>query len=99
MALSFPTSDVVSNKRLAESGAVNSGKALFYGCVLTAGDDAASVTFYDNTEGSGTKILTAKAASGTTASCLTWPVRCATAVYAVVTGTSPELNTFYTDLS
>lgn len=99
MALSFPQSDVVQNKNLSATGAVNSGKAFFYGCVLTGGADAASATFYDNTAGSGTKLLTVKAGINTTIVAVCPAVRCGTGIYAVVTGTTPELNAFYVALS
>lgn len=99
MALPRATSDVVQDKFLASTGAVNLGKALLYGCVVTAGADAASITIYDNTAGSGTKVLSVKAAAGSTATGLIYPVRAETGLYAVITGTTPETYTLYNAIS
>jgi hypothetical protein len=64
--------------------------------LITGGADAASVTIYDNTAGSGTKLAVVKAAINTTAS---WtpaqPQVCSTGLYAVITGTTPDVFVTY----
>lgn len=77
---------------LAASAAVLSTGGVFYGAILTAGSDAATLTLYDNTAGSGTVIckLSASAANIT----VDWvpavriPVK--TGIYATITGTTPS---------
>ena len=99
MGIPRTTLDVATNDVLAATGAVASGKALFYGCVITGGADAASVTYHDNTAGTGTVLLTVKAAINTTVTCIIPPTICSTGIYATITGTTPDVHTFYNAIS
>lgn len=81
-------------KQIAASAKVADGNLWLKSITLTAGADAASVVIDDSTDGSGTDLLTLKAAAGTSA---TWrsgdrqgPFFWA-ALYATITGTSPAV--------
>jgi hypothetical protein len=87
---------MLQTKALTASGAVKSGPGALAGVLLTAGADAASVTIYDNTAGSGTKLAVIKAAINTTASWTpTDPQVCSTGLYAEITGTTPDIFVLY----
>ena len=87
---------MLQTKNLTGSGSVKSGPGALAAVLITGGADAASVTVYDNTAGSGTKLAEVKAAINTTAS---WtPVgaqACSKGLYAVITGTTPEVFITY----
>lgn len=78
------------------SVAVRSGPGALVAVLLTAAGDAASVTIYDNTAGSGTKLAVVKAGAGETAQ---WtPAECqacSTGLYATLTGTTPDVFVVY----
>ena len=80
---------------LTASGLVRSGPGALLAVLLTAGVDAASVTLYDNTAGSGTKLAVLKAALGVTAAWTPGGQICSLGLYAVVTGTTPDVFVVY----
>jgi len=81
---------------LTASGLVRSGPGALLAVLLTAGVDAASVTLYDNTVGSGTKLAVLKAALDAT---VNWTPAagqiCSTGLYAELTGTTPDVFVVY----
>ena len=87
---------MLQTKALTASGAVRSGPGALAGVLITGGADAASVTIYDNTAGSGTKLAVVKAAINTTA---VWtpsqPQVCSKGLYATITGTTPDVFITY----
>ena len=87
---------MLQTKNLTANGAIKSGPGSLAAILITGGADAASVTVYDNTAGSGTKLAVVNAAINTTAS---WtPVgaqACSKGLYAVVTGTTPDVFITY----
>ena len=81
---------MLQTKATQSSAAVKSGPGAL------AGADAASVTIYDNTAGSGTKLAVLKAAQDTTVSWTpTDPQVCSTGLYATITGTTPDVFITY----
>ena len=83
-----------SNK--TASAAVLSTSGVFYGAVLTAGGDAATLILYDNTAGSGTIICKLAAGAGTTASFVpNVRVPVTKGIYAALTGTAPSATVIY----
>lgn len=86
----------VTQVEKTSSAAVKSTPGMLCGVVLTGGSDAASVIIYDNTAGSGTILLTLKAAANTS---IIWtpaqPVSAGTGIYAALTGTSPAVDVSY----
>ncbi len=86
----------IAVKATQESVQVKDKPGLLYAVVLTAGADAASVTVYNNTAGSGDKVCVLKAAAGTTASwCPALAIACGGGLYAAVTGTTPDVSIAY----
>lgn len=87
---------MLQTKALTASGAVKTGPGALAGVLITGGADAASVTIYDNTAGSGKKLAVVKAAINTSAS---WtpidPQVCSTGLYATITGTTPDVFVTY----
>ncbi len=81
--------------RLASSGAVRSGPGALLSVLLTAGADAASVTIYDNTAGSGDVVAVLKAAAESTVPWLAGSLVCSKGLYAVITGTSPSCTVVF----
>lgn len=76
---------------LNASGGVKGSPGMVCAVVLTAGGDAASVTLYDNTAGSGAKLVVLKAGAGSSAVfCPAAPVAAGRGIYAVLTGTGAE---------
>ena len=86
----------VGYKNLTSSGAVKSAGGTLFGAVLAAGSDAATLTLYDNTAGSGTIIAKLSAVAGSSEP-LVIPQGVAFGVgcSAVLTGTSPNASVFY----
>jgi hypothetical protein len=83
----------IAVKATQASAQVKDKPGLLYAVVLTAGADAASVTVYNNTAGSGDKVAVLKAAAGTSASwCPAQPIACSKGLYATVTGTTPDVS-------
>jgi len=84
--------------QVAASAKVADGRVWLKSITLAAGADAASVVVDDSTDGSGSDLLTLKAAAGTTA---TWRsgdkqgVFFGTALYAAITGTAPAVSFEY----
>jgi hypothetical protein len=85
-----------TSKQLTSSAAVKTGPGELHAVLLTAGADAASLTLYNNTAGSGTKLAVLKAAANTSA-VFTPPVSLVFSVglYATITGTAPEISIVY----
>ena len=83
-------------KNVTSSAAIVSSAGRFYGAVLAAGSDAATLILYDNTAGSGTIILKLAAVAGSS-EVMVMPngVTFSTGCYAVLTGTSPSATVFY----
>lgn len=83
----------VSYSTKAASAAIKAGPGWLYSVVVTAAADAASVTIYDNTAGSGAVVAVIKAAIQTS---VVWsppePIACNTGIYATITGTSPSVS-------
>lgn len=76
-------------KFISASGAITSIPALLEGAVLHAGT---SVTIYDGTDNTGTKIATIT----TSGEAQVLPrVECVTAIYAELAGTTPEATVFF----
>ena len=87
---------MLQTKATQSSAAVKTGPGALAGVLLTAGADQASVTIYDNTAGSGTKLAVLKAAANTTASWTpTDPQVCSTGLYADISGTTPDVFVLY----
>ena len=83
-------------KALTSSGAVRSGPGALIAILITGGADAASVTIYDNTAGSGTKLAVIKAAINTTAAWTPASMQvCSKGLYATITGTTPDVFVIY----
>lgn len=85
-----------ASKALTASGAVKDRPGMLAAVLLTAGEDAASVTIYDNTAGSGTKLAVLKAGSGATVSFTpAVPVVAGVGLYATISGTTPDVVVVY----
>lgn len=81
----------------SDTAVVSAGRGRFWGAVLVGGSDAATLTVYDNTSGSGTVLLALKAVAGESAVCiLPDGVWVDNGIYADLTGTSPAATIFYT---
>ena len=81
----------------ASSALVKTGPGAVHGAILTAGSDAATLILYDNTSGTGTKVIgTIKAAINTTVG-FSIPNGAAFSkgLYATIIGTSPEVTVVY----
>ncbi|MBN1535198.1 MAG: hypothetical protein JW908_00595 [Anaerolineales bacterium] len=85
-----------ASKALSSSDAVKTGVGSVIAVVLAAGSDAATVTLYDNTAGSGT-VITKLTAVANTAETAVFPegIPFSTGCYAVITGTSPVATIEY----
>lgn len=80
----------------SSSGTVLSGPGTLRAVLVTAGVDAASVTIYDNTAGSGTVLAVVKAAANTSAQWTPPGGQAASkGLYATITGTSPSVTVVY----
>lgn len=87
---------IFSTVNLTASGAVKTGPGALAGVLLAAGADAASVTVYDNTAGSGAKLAVVKAAAGASAGWTPGGLQaCSKGLYAAITGTSPDVFVIY----
>lgn len=63
---------------------------------ICGGADAATVTVYDNTAGSGTILCKLGVAAGVSASfCPCVPIKAGVGIYATITGTTPQVNVAY----
>jgi len=83
-------------KNTAANVLVLTGGGVFYGAVLAAGADAATLIVYDNTSAAGTVIckLSAVATGGASFTpAVRMPV--STGLYAAVTGTTPNATIVY----
>lgn len=75
---------------------VLSGPGSLCSVLLTAGSDAASLTIYNNTAGSGTVVAIVKAAAGASVQFTpAQPLAVGAGLYAVLTGTSPACTVGY----
>jgi len=83
---------------ISESAAVTSKAARILGVAIKAGNDAATVKLMDGGSGGVQKTATLSVAAGASAH---WEfpngIQCATDIYAVVTGTTPEVAVEYED--
>jgi len=86
-----------ASKCITASAAIKSGVGSLIAAVITAGVDAATVTLYDNTEGSGTVLCKLAVAANTTAPPVIFPdgIPFMTGCYAVITGTTPTVTVEY----
>lgn len=83
-------------KQLAASGLVKTGPGELHALLLTSGSNAATVTLYDNTAGSGTKLAVLKAATGLTNSFVpAVSLVFSTGLFATIAGTAPEVSIVY----
>ena len=81
---------------VAESTLIKTGATGLAAVIISAAADAATVTVYDNTAGSGTVLAVLKAAINTTVSfCPCGPLAAARGLYATVTGTGPSVTLVY----
>lgn len=85
-----------SSSTTASSAAIHSGPGRLIAALLTGGSDAATLTIYDNTAGSGVVLAKLAAAAGVSVQ-WTPPGGQATArgIYATLTGTTPSATIVY----
>lgn len=89
--------DTVAWTNKAASAAILVGPGAFYGAVLTATSDTATLTLYDSLTAGGTVICSLSAATLTSAP-FTPGVRMPVSIgiYAALTGTTPSATVCYT---
>ena len=86
----------VGHVPLTATGAVRSGPGALVAVNICGGADAATVTLYDNTAGSGTIVAKLGVGIGLSDSfCPSQPIAVGKGIYAVITGTTPQVNVAY----
>lgn len=81
---------------VTESTLIKTGATGLAAVVITGGVDAASVTVYDNTAGSGTVLCKLAVADGMSVCfCPCGPLAAARGLYATVTGTAPSVTVVF----
>lgn len=81
---------------LSASAAVKSGPGLLYGVAVKGGSAATTAIVYDNTAGSGTKLVELVAAAGTSevfTPCV--PISAARGLYCSISGTAGMATVVY----
>jgi len=83
----------VGHKALTASGSVKASSGALVAVNICGAADAATVTIYDNTEGSGTVVAKLGVAANLSDSfCPAHPIVCAKGIYATITGTTPNVQ-------
>jgi len=90
----------VSVSSRTTAGAALTGSGALVAVNICAGADAATVTLYDNTAGSGTVICKLGVGIGLSASfCPASPISVTNGIYVALTGTTPQINVAYMHLA